>query len=170
MTKLPASVVAAIVLAVMSPAGLAQPRRGPLPPRPKGAPRADNALERLSNMSPEQRRNALRNLPPERKKQLEQRLDVYKQMSPAEKERLADRLGAFSQLPPDQQEQARRLFRRFTAAPVDRQPLLRDELAQLRSLSDPDRRARMNSDEFRTKFNQQEQYLLGELSRLLARN
>jgi hypothetical protein len=119
-------------------------------------------------MTPEQRNRILERLPPERRKQVQERLQQYDQLPPQERETLRRRLEMFAQLPPQQQEAARKLFGRFNKLPEDRRKLVGEEFRQLRLMDDPDRRARINSDEFRSKYTLAEQQLLQDLSSLLA--
>lgn len=152
--------------------GTGQPRRGPaatsrLPGRP--VPRtAGKALDRLNHMTPEQRRRMLQNLPPERRRRIEEQLDRYNSLPPEERESLRQRLDWFRGLPAERQEAARRLFRRFNSFPEDRRALLREEFRSLRELEPADRRARINSDEFRSKYTLAEQQLLQDYSNLLV--
>ena len=46
--------------------------------------------------------------------------------------------------------------------------MLRGEFENLRAMPESDRRARINSDEFRNKYNAREQKFLGDLSGLLS--
>jgi hypothetical protein len=149
-----------VLLAAMPLASeaFAQRTRQRLPGRP---PR--NAIERLARMTPEQRRRALRKLPPKRRQQLEQRLEKYKRLSPEQRRQLGGQYDSFRRLPPNKQEEARKLFRRFQRLPQDRRTLVRQELRNLRRLSEADHRARMNGDEFRNRFTHSERQLLEDL-------
>jgi len=156
-----------LALALVLP-GLGQPRRGPGPaPGRAAAPRAGRALDRLNRMPPEQRRRLLENLPPERRKRVEEQLEQYNRLPPQEREQLREQLERFRHLPPERQEAARRLFRRFNGFPEDRRTLLREEFGYLRELDPADRRGRINSDEFRSKYTLAEQQLLQDYSNLL---
>jgi hypothetical protein len=159
--------VLAAAIAVAGPLA-AQPRKGGVSARPKPAPARNwKAVEQFNRMSPEARRRMIENLPPERKKQLEDRLQEYNQLSPEERGRLRDRLDEFRQLPQERQEALRRMFRRLNTLPVDRREPVREEFAALRVLPESERRARMNSDEFRNRYTQAERQLLQDLSRAL---
>jgi len=52
--------------------------------------------------------------------------------------------------------------------PKDRQPLLRDEFENLRAMPEAQRNARINSDEFRNKYNANEQSILRDFSAVLS--
>jgi hypothetical protein len=125
-------------------------------------------LDRLSDMPVDERSKVLERLPPERRRMAERRLDMYQKLSPEERERLAEGWERFTEKTPAQQAAIRRLFRKFSELPVDRRPMIRQELMNLRQLSGDDRRARINTDEFRNKYSLAEQQLLADLSAALA--
>jgi hypothetical protein len=124
---------------------------------------AHPALEKLRNMTPAQRKEALKNVPPERRKQIEQRLEKYQQLTPQERQRLRN----FQQLPADKQEAIRNIAKKFNSVPVERREQLRTEFQNLQAMSADERRDRMNSDEFRSRYGQRERALLEDLSHLL---
>lgn len=125
-----------VPLVMVSPA-VAQARRAP-----KGIP--GPAVQRLLNMTPEQREKALARLPPERRAQVEQRLN-----------RLA-------QLPPEQREELQRRYQAFQSLPRDRQDAVRLELQSLRALPPRLRRQRLLSPGFQREYSPEEQRLLRE--------
>jgi uncharacterized coiled-coil protein SlyX len=141
----------------------------PKPPRIAPSPGAAAsgvgvpAVQRLMSLTPDERKKALLKLPPERRKQLEERLRQYEKLSAAQK----DKIHALS---PEQQAHLRRLYQRFNNFPPERQEALRSEVQKMQGLTDVDRRARMNSDEFRNRYNQREQSLLGELAKAVPSN
>ena len=114
------------------------------------------------SMNLEERKKALQKLPLERRKKLESRLREYDRLTPAQKAKL--------QLSVEQQAHLRRLYQRFNNFPLERQDALRTEVQKMQALSAPDRRARMNSDEFRNRYNQREQALLAELAKAVPSN
>src|SRR5262245_26492977 len=143
--------------------------------RPKGGPPGAtarkgnrNIVDKWNRMTPDERQKALEKLPPERRQKIEQQLNRYNNLSPEERRQLRNRYQMFNQLPPEKQNQARRLFRLFGELPQERQGMVRGEFETLRAMPEADRRARMNSDEFRNKYNSREQKILGDLSGLLA--
>lgn len=140
----------------------------PKPPKIPGAGPGANGLgapvvQRLMNMTPDERKKALLKLPPERRKQVEERLRQYEKLSVEQK-------GKIHGLSPEQQAHLRRLYQRFNNFPPERQGALRTEVQKMQSLSESDRRARMNSDEFRNRYNQREQSLLGEVAKAVPSN
>jgi uncharacterized protein DUF3106 len=110
--------------------------------QPLGIPARD--LERFARMSPEERREQLAKLPPDRRQQLERRLERYQNLSPEQRDQLDRRFEAFRSLPPR------------------RQLAVRGELLNLRRMSPAERRARLDSPEVRQYFSPGEQRLLRE--------
>jgi len=109
---------------------------------PKGIP--GPAVQRLMNMTPEQREKALARLPPERRAQIEQRLN-----------RLA-------QLPPEQRAELQQRYQAFQSLPRDRQDAVRLELQSLRALPPRLRQRRLSSPGFHREYSPEEQRLLRE--------
>jgi hypothetical protein len=156
------------------------PKKDRPPPAPKtAAPKAPagpqaphqkaerTPLDRFNRMPPDERQKALAKLPPERRKKIEDQLNQYKSLTPEQRRDLRSRYQAFNQFPPEKQNQARRLFRQFGELPEQRQGVIRKEFENLRAMPEADRRARINSDEFRSKYNSHEQKFLSDLSGLL---
>jgi hypothetical protein len=146
------------------------PRIGASPVRPAAKGLGAPVVERLVNMDPEQRRKALQKLPPERRKQMEERLREYNGLTPEQRSKLQFQYRTFKGLSPEQQAHLRRLYQRFNNFPSERQGSLREEVQKMQTLSDAERRARMNSDEFRNRYNQREQALLAELAKVVPSN
>ncbi len=142
-----------------------RPTRGQ--PRPKASPIIPpnlSVFDRFERMSPEQRNRALAKLPPERKKLMEERLEKFRKMPPEERERLQRQYAAFQQLPKERQDALRRALHQFNSLPPDRRRLVRLEYQTLGAMSEAEKRARMNGDEFRNRFTQSERDLLAEMS------
>ncbi len=141
-----------------------------LPPN-QPAPRADafSVLDRFERMTPEQRERFLGNLPPVRRQQFEIRLGRYRRMTPEQRQQVREQYELFRDLPKPQQDALRRTFQRFNDLATERRRLLRREYQRLRLLPDADRRARINGDEFRSRYNLGEQQLLDDMSKLLPR-
>jgi hypothetical protein len=146
------------------PAPKAAAPKAPATPQQKGE---RTAVDRFNRMPPDKRQQALAKLPPERRKKIEDQLNQYKSLTPEQRRDLRSRYQAFNQFPPEKQNQARRLFRQFGELPEQRQAVVRKEFENLRAMPEADRRARMNSDEFRSKYNSHEQKFLSDFSALL---
>lgn len=163
-----ALLAAALMAAPSLEAQVRRPGAGPRVTRPPLRPPGKTVLDRLEKMTPEQRSRVLSKLPPERRKKVEEGLERFHQLPPSEQDQLRDRLERFGQLPPERQAAARRLFARFNQLPEERRQLLGEEFRVLRQMEDQDRRARINDDEFRSRFTLAEQQLLQDFSNLLV--
>lgn len=111
-------------------------------PRPPAL--AGPVLQRLANMTPEQRERALSKLPPERRAYVEGQLNRLGNLSPEQRAKLLQR------------------YDEFQGLPRDRQSAVRSELQSLRKLPTPQLRERLNSPEFQQNFSPEEQRLLRE--------
>lgn len=150
------------------PANAAQSRRGapakpPPPPKISKQPRAERPLEHLQQMKPADREKALSHLPPERRAAIEQRLNRLDKLPPAQRERLQSQLNRFSTLPPERQQAVRKAAANLQKMPDDRRQTVRDELRAMGGLTAEDREARLQSPEFKDKFNKHEQKIIQEL-------
>ena len=132
-------------------------------PRPRAT-----ILDRLEKMSPAERRRALAQLPPERRRRIEQRLSRYESLSPARREQIRRQYDRFRQLPPEKQEAARQLFRKFNNLPLERRRTLRQEARRLNRMTEPERRARVDSPDFRRRYSAEEQRMVQDLFELSA--
>lgn len=140
------------------------PPKAAAPGAPGGAKKQRTIIDRWNRMSPEEQQKFLAKFPPEKRQQIEQRLNRYKSLPPEERMRPQ----TFGQLPPEKQNQARRAWAQYGKLPKDRQPLLRDEFENLRTMPEAERNARINSDEFRSKYNANEQSILRDFSSVLS--
>jgi hypothetical protein len=123
-------------------------RRAAARERAKGT---DTPLERWNRMTHEERQRALAELPTERRRELQQKLQQFRILPPGERQQLRERYQVFTQLPPQQQAHARdcsgssircrRIAVRWYAVNMS---------SRARSMSEPERNARMNSEAFRT--------------------
>lgn len=134
-------------------------------PDKNGAARAP--IDEFIRMSPEERQKALANLPPERAEKLRKQLSDYNNMTPQQQAAAREQLNAFRNLPPERQEKLRKAFSKFSGEPADRQQEMRQELNRLRGLPEADRKARLNSPEFKDRFNNNERKIVREMSDLL---
>ncbi|MBK5293145.1 MAG: DUF3106 domain-containing protein [Acidobacteriia bacterium] len=163
--------IIAVFLLAMAPAALEAQKRAAVPkanrligPSPK---LSRNQLDRIRNMTPQERKRMLNRLPPDKQRVFEERLDRFQHLTPQEQEKLTSQYEQFQQLPPEKKDAMRRVFRRFNQQPEERRVILREEMQSLRVLNEEDRRARMNSDEFRNKYNASEQQLLFDMSKAM---
>ncbi len=119
---------AALFLTGTAAPAFAQSKKAAVLPRPPALPTP--VLQRLAQMTPEQRQKALARLAPERRERLEQQLNKLDQLPPEQKARVLERYDAFQGLP------------------RDRQGAVRAELQALRKMPVRQRRLRLNSPEF----------------------
>ena len=154
--------IAILLLTLVAPLAAQRPKKGDQIPR--------TPVDRFNLMSPEERKRALEKLPPERRKRIEEQLNQYNHLTPEQRRQERLRYQAFNQqFPPDKQNQARRLFRQFGELPQERRGPLRKEFESLRGMPEADRRARINSDEFRSKYDSHERKILSDLSGLVPK-
>jgi hypothetical protein len=106
----------------------------------------DAIVERFLQMSPEERKEALKQLPPARQKLIMQRLQTLELLTDDERRMLRGRLQTFAGLEPN------------------RRKAVRAELQNLRAMSPADRRRRLASDEFQRSFSNEERQLLYDVS------
>ena len=125
-------------------------------------------LDRLLKMSPEQRQKALDrlNLPPQRRQNIERRLNEIQKLPPDMQNRARTRLEMLNSLPQPRQNQVRRSINQYAAAQPERKAQMNQALQRIAPMSDEDRRAYMNTEEFRNRFSPNEQQIIGNLSEI----
>jgi hypothetical protein len=128
------------------------------------------ALQRLAGMTPEERQKALASLPPQRRREILEKFREFQNLPPTARQRVTPELERLQSLPPPRQNQVRRSLQQFRALPDDRKATIRQELGRLSAMPDEDRRARMNSEEFRNRYSPAEQQMIGNLSEVVAPN
>ena len=129
-------------------------------------PKPGKWLREHLNQSPQEQQRELQNDP------------EFKQLNPQQQQHLQQRLNQFNSLPPERKERMLNRMQRIESLPQDKQNLLRDSLQQFRQLPDdrrrevrhawnslsampPDQREQvMNSDRFKSTFNDQERSTL----------
>jgi len=136
--------------------------------RPENNPGSAEHLAQLLKLSPEQRDLALSNLPPGRRTQIEKRLNDYQNMPEEQRARALERLRRMQSLPPQKQQQVRSSVKKLTALPQPRRGFVQKQINQMRQLSDDDRRALMNTEEFRSKFTLSEQQMIEDICLVTA--
>jgi hypothetical protein len=144
----------------------------PFPKPIRKAPLRDNLVDRLMHMTPDEQRDFMRNsprfhrLPPRQQEIIQRRLEEFNKLPPTQREALRERYELFQQLPPEKQDRARALFRQWNQQPADRRPELRKELRQLREATPEERKLRLESEEFRNRFSEEEREILRGLVEL----
>jgi hypothetical protein len=171
--RVPAKIAPAPQRSVQAPRPLAKAAQGKATPTksapaPAGGVAALAVLDRWSRMSPEQRQAMLAKLPPDRRQAMLDRMERWNRLSPQEKDRQRARYERFSHLPADKQALVRRQIQNLVTLPDDRRPSVSREYDELRRLTQVDRRVRINSEEFRSRFTPREQEILRDLADNMA--
>lgn len=129
-------------------------------------PKPGKWLSEHLNLSPEQRQQELskdpefKQLNPEQQQHLQQRLNQFNSMPPEQQKRTLKRMQAFDSLPQDRQNQLRSSLQQLRQLPDDRRRSVRRAWLSLRQMPPDQREQAMNSDRFRSTFNDQERATL----------
>lgn len=134
-----------------------------LPDNPQGR----QIFGKLAGMNRADRDKALAGLPAERRERIEQRLQNFDSLPPAQKTRVVLGLGKLENLPPQRQNQVRKSMRDFQDLPEDRKTVVSQEMERMKPMSDEDRRAHMNGEEFRNRYSPAEQQMMSNMSTVL---
>jgi len=143
--------------------------RPPQPARGNPRPQPSEQLEKLLKMNPQDREKYLQGIPEQRRQNLQKRLDDFGRMPPARQTRVLSRLEMLNSLPPDKQQQVRKAMRQLQQLPEDRRALVSKELQLMALMPDEDRRAHMNSEDFRNRYSATEQQMMESLSQVTPR-
>ena len=122
---------------------------------------AQETLQRLNRMTPEQRRQSLAGLPPQRRQQLLRKFDQLQRIPAGSIGKVQPWLERLRGLPPEKQREVRQSLRQLNALPQDRKVLVRQEIAQMAALPADQRSTRLST------FSPEERQILGHLSQLL---
>ena len=137
------------------------------PPRRPGMRRRPPAFERWRQLSPEERQRAIEKLPPERRRRLQEQFDRLDHMPEQQRRWLEQRYERFRNLPPERQQRIREVYQRMRDLPEDRQWMVHREFRHLMNLTESERQERIESEEFRDRFTNDERRMLTDLVRLL---
>ena len=105
-------------------------------------------------------------LPPERQQTLQQRLEHFNNLPPQQKQRVLNRMALIERLPADQQKQLDSLWQQFRGMDEGRRHAMMLQLLQLRNQAPDQRGKTLESEQFKTAFNPQEQQLIRGLSNI----
>jgi phage-related protein len=157
--------------AAARPAPRAQQPRPQQAPRPNARQpdnhRGEQLFDRLMRMTPGDREKALSQLPPKRRQQLEQRMRNFQDLPPAVQTRRLDRLERLNSLPPQRQNEVRQSMKDLQDLPDGRKKTINQEMNRMSRMTDDERAARMNSDDFRNRYSPDEQRMMGNLAEIL---
>jgi hypothetical protein len=140
------------------PGGRQSPE-GPRLPNPLA-----NPVLRMMSMPPEQRERILEKLPPQRQAQLRQSFDEFDKLPAAEKERRLQLLQTFNSIPPEKQQILAKQLPAFNSLPKERRTVLAKEIGQLSRMTDNERQAQLNSEDFKSRFSPTELQMLSDIS------
>jgi hypothetical protein len=179
--------LAGAALLIAWPGWCADQKAKPAPP-PKAAPKKFNAkgpngggvpknnvprinnpgpAQRLLQMTPEQREQALEKFPLGQQAQIRRQLERLDGLPQAEKDHIARQIRGLDSLTPPQRRLVFQQLNAFRQLPDDRIKPVRRELVQMTAMSEEQRNARINSDDFKKQYSAEEQAILSDLSRNL---
>jgi hypothetical protein len=161
-------------------AGQQHPTAGPPSPRPqqqknggpKGPPRLGAWLRAHKDLPLDQQQKALENDPdfksrsPQVQAQLKVRLEKFNSLPPQQKEKALRNMEYWEKLTPAQREQIRAAHQHMETLPVERKTMVQRELHTLRHMSRDAREQRLQSDDFKSTFSDQEQAILKNLAEI----
>lgn len=153
-------VLAFSMLLGAQPKGIVRPRIG-------GKGRPMRQVEKFSRMTPKERKRVIEKLPPDRQKEVERNLENYQKLTPDEKKRLNNQLESFRSLPPERQQRVRRMYREINQMPPERKVAMRREMAKMRRMTPEERDTRIESEEFKGAFSEDERKMIRELATLM---
>ena len=123
----------------------------------------EQQVDRLMQMTPAEREKALSRLAPGRRQNIERRIGELQKLPPAQQSMVRNRLEMLNSLPPQRANQVRRSLQQFKTLPEERSGQMRQEMQRMATLPDDDRRAHMNSEEFRNRYTATEQQMMGNI-------
>jgi Protein of unknown function (DUF3106) len=130
-------------------------------------------VEHLQELPPEEQERFLKNqndfksLPPERQAQVRDNLRHWNSLTPAERNNLRTEEHNWEQMSPDQREHIRsEILPRWQQLPPERRQLVMGRLRALRDMSETDREAKLNDEQFLSGLNPDERDLLRKMDTL----
>jgi hypothetical protein len=133
--------------------------------RPNNHP-AQQKIDKLMQMTPQERQRSLQALPPARRENIERRLAEIQKLPAAQQNRIRTRQEMLNRLPPQQQNQVRKSVRQFMDMPEERRAAINQELNRMSTMPGDERQAYMKSEEFRNKYSAREQQMLSHLAEI----
>jgi|GEM_PF-5220407 len=137
-------------------------RIAPPASRPAARPPLGSGLEKLSQLPPDQREQALRSnpdfqkLPPERQQQVIKSLNRLNAMTPEQQQRTIERMRDLGKLNPEQRAGLESVFNQFQGMTPDRRRAFRQAYNNLRMLPPEQRDLRMSQPGFQQRFSPDE--------------
>jgi hypothetical protein len=121
------------------------------------------SLQRLSEMSPEDRAKALSNLAPVRQTNIEKRVQNYMAEPPEQRAREQQQEARMAALPPERRAEVRQSLMDLNAIQPPRKGVVLVELNKLGSMTEEQRANYMSKPAFRSKYSAQEIQLMDNL-------
>ena len=137
-------------------------------------PHKGDWLRKYSGLPPAQQEQTLekdpsfRSLPPDTQRHLLDRLRSFYSLSPDKQQKILNRMEMFEHLPPEKQAEAKTLYQRYHSLPTDQRSQVSQAFRKMRDMSPEQRTQYMNSDEFHSSFNGEQQELLRGMTELAA--
>lgn len=124
-------------------------------------------LQRLAQMTPEERAAALADLPPARRQSIEQKVQNYANLTPEQQQLYQNEAERLRALPPDKREDVRESLREFRQTPQPRRAVLRREMNRLAAMPEEQRSVYMSRPAFRSRFSEAEIRMMNNLRGIL---
>ena len=123
-----------------------------------------NPAQQFLQMTPEEQDLLMERANPQQQERMRQARERYNNLPPAARRRLLRQYQLLKGLPVSQQVQISRQFQAFNQLPEDRRWPVGQELIRLHRLPPDERDARLESDDFKTRYSPGEQQILRGLS------
>ncbi len=107
-------------------------------------------------------------LPPDKQQHLLDRLRSFNSLAPDKQQKILNRMEIFEHLPPEKQAEAKSLYQRYHSLPADQRSQVSQAFRKMHDMSPEQRTQYMNSDEFHSNFNGEQQELLSGMTELVA--
>lgn len=159
-----AAFLATVALADPPPTGK---RKGPGGFMKKGQPASQSAggAGRFLQLSPAQQKEAIHQLPPERREVMERRLEQWRNTPPDERRRLEGSYARFQEMSPEKQEEMRQLYRRVRESfPAHRAAAAHAAIRRLRRAEPEERKKLLETGRFQKEFSEDERKLLDQIA------
>lgn len=133
-------------------------------------PHMGDWLRQREGLSPDQRLKELekdptyQRLSPQRQERLRNQLQNFDNLPQQRQQQILNRMDVFEHLPADQQQRARTLFQQFRDLPQDRRQELNRGFRDLRDLSPEERQKALDSDDYKSRFSDQERDIMRGMS------
>ena len=123
-----------------------------------------NPVTRLYRASPEERERALEKLPPKMQEQFRNQLKRFDSLTPAQQQLQLKWVERYSALPSEQQTAFRQQLQALQKLPPERKQPIATALRRLEGMPDAQRRQVLESDEFKSRFSDDERKMISDLS------